>query len=58
MPKELYFFDTINAIKIYDNYTGSYNNNYYHTYNVYFPLKTPLQNVKRITLKSVEIPLN
>ena len=58
MPKELYFFDTINSIKIYDNNTGSYNSNYYHTYNLYFPLKQPLQNVKRITLKSVEMPLN
>ena len=35
MPKELYFFDTINSVKVYDNNTGSYNSNYYHTYNLY-----------------------
>ena len=58
MPKAIYFFDTINAVKNYDSYFGGVNGNFYHSYNIYFPLKTPLQNVKRITLKSVEMPLN
>ena len=58
MPKDLYFFDTINAVKVYDSNIGALNGNFYHSYNVYFPLKTPLPNVRRITLKSVEMPLN
>jgi len=58
MSKDVYFFDTINAIKTYDSYIGSINSNFYHPYNCYFPLKNPIKNVKRITLKSVEMPLN
>ena len=58
MPKAIYFFDTMNAVRTYDTYFGGLNGNFYHSYNIYFPLKTPLPNVKRITLKSVEMPLN
>ena len=58
MPKELFFFDTVNATKSYDSALGGTNGIYYHPYNVYFPFKTPIRNVKRITLKSVEMPLN
>ena len=58
MSKDVYFFDTINAIKNYDSFIGSINNNFYHSYNCYFPLKNPIKNVKRITLKTVEMPLN
>jgi hypothetical protein len=57
MPKAIYFFDTVNATKNYDSLLGGTNGIYYHPYNVYFPLKTPLPNVRRITLKSVEMPL-
>jgi hypothetical protein len=39
MPKELYFFDTINAVKVYDSNIGALNGNFYHSYNIYFPLK-------------------
>ena len=42
MPKAIYFFDTVNATKNYDSLLGGTNGIYYHTYNVYFPLKTPL----------------
>ena len=51
MPKETHFFDTIDAIRK----TGY---NYYHSYNVTFPLRSPLINLKSITLKSVEMPMN
>ena len=56
MPKELYMLDTINAKKIYDNFIGPLDLNYYHTFNCYFPF-TAIKNVKRITLKSIEMPL-
>jgi hypothetical protein len=56
MPKELYMLDSINAKKIYDNFTGPLDLNYYHSFNCYFAF-TAIKNVKRITLKSVEMPL-
>ena len=56
MPKETHFFDTINAIKNYDIATNNYNT-YYHTFNVSFPFKFPIINLKSITLKSVEMPI-
>ena len=56
MPKETHFFDTINAIKNYDTSTNNYNT-YYHTFNVTFPFKFPIINLKSITLKSVEMPI-
>jgi len=58
MSKDTYFFDTINAVKNYDAVIGGISSMPYHPYNLYFPLKYPLKNVKRITLKSVEMPLN
>jgi len=58
MPKELYFIDSSIATKNNDPLVGASDPNYfYHTYNFYFPFKIPPQNVKRIILKSVEIPL-
>ena len=56
MPKDFYYFDTINATKNYDSYYSGLNSN--HPYNIFFPLKAPIRNLKRITLKSVEMPLN
>ena len=56
MPKETHFYDTINAIKNYDTSTNNYNT-YYHTFNVSFPFKFPIINLKSITLKSVEMPI-
>jgi hypothetical protein len=58
MPKDFYYFDTINATKNYDSVLGGSNGIYNHPYNIYFPLKAPIRNLKRITLKSVEMPLN
>jgi len=58
MSKDTYFFDTINAVKNYDAVIGGISSMPYHPYNLYFPFKYPLKNVKRITLKSVEMPLN
>ena len=58
MPKELYFIDSNIGTKNNDPIVGASDPNYfYHTFNFYFPLKIPLQNVSRIILKSVEIPL-
>jgi hypothetical protein len=58
MPKDFYYFDTINATKNYDSVLSVSNGIYNHPYNIYFPLKAPIRNLKRITLKSVEMPLN
>ena len=55
MPKEIHFYDTINAIKNYDKVPSNYN---YHSFNVTLPLSSPLINLKSIELKSVEIPIN
>ena len=57
MPKELYLLDSTYATKNYDSIIGNYDNNFYHTFNICFPLKKPLQNLKSITLRSVEIPV-
>jgi hypothetical protein len=58
MPKkDTYYFDTINAIRIYDNYIGDINTSPNHSYNVYFPLKLTIKNIKSISLKSVNMPL-
>jgi hypothetical protein len=54
MPKETHFYDTIDATRNYD--IASFYN--YHSYNVTFPLRSPLINLKSITLKSVEMPMN
>ena len=52
MPKQLYLLDTVSATKNIDSsYTSS------HSFNVTFPFKTTPENVKSISLKSVEIPL-
>ena len=56
--KEMYFLDTIKSIKNYDIIEGAFSLNYYHSYNVVFPLKYPLKNLRKITLKSVEMPLS
>ena len=55
MPKEICFYDTFNAIKNYDNVISNYN---YHSFNVTIPLRSPLINLKSITLKSLEMPIN
>ena len=58
MPKETHFYDTINAIRNYDTTGGQTGYVRYHSYNVTFPLRSPLINLKSITLKSVEMPMN
>jgi hypothetical protein len=58
MPKETHFYDTINATINYDTTGGQTKISYYHSYNVTFPLRSPLINLKSITLKSVEMPMN
>ncbi len=55
MPKETHFYDTINGIRNYDTASNNYN---YHSFNVTFPLRLPIINLKSITLKSVEMPIN
>ena len=56
IKKEFYMLDSVNATKIYDNVIGPIDLNYYHSFNCYFAF-TALKNVKKITLKSVEMPI-
>ena len=57
MPKELYFIDSV-AVRNYDPEVGAIDSNFfYHSYNFCYQLKYPLQNVTKITLKSVELPI-
>ena len=56
MPKELYLLDwTYAKIKIL--LLVNMINKIYHAFNICFPLNNSLQNLKSITLKSVEIPV-
>ena len=53
MPKQLYLLDTVNSSPNYDTlltYTT------HHPFNVLFPFKFPIINIKSITLKSVQMP--
>jgi hypothetical protein len=54
--KHILFLDSNDGIQNYDNSASEYNN--YHSYNLYFPLSIPLLNVKSISLKSIELPIN
>ena len=54
--KQILLLDSNDGIQNYDNNASEYNN--YHSYNLYFPLSIPLLNVKSISLKYVEIPIN
>jgi hypothetical protein len=56
--QEIYFLDTINATRNYDSIIAAVDANSYHSFNVSFPFKYPLKNLKSIALKSVEMPLN
>ena len=57
MPKELFFIDSV-VVRNYDPVVGAIDSNYfYHSYNFWYPLKYPLQNVSKITLKTVELPI-
>ena len=57
MPKKLFFLDSTYLSKYYDTIIGNHENNFYHTFNICFSLNNPLQNLKSITLRSVEIPV-
>ena len=58
MSKELYFMESGSGTKNYDSVAGSYDANYYfHSYNFNYPFKFPIINPKKITLKSVELPI-
>ena len=57
MPKQLYLLDTVNATRNYDKIMEEYLEHPYHSYNVLFPFKFPLRNLRTITLKSVEMPI-
>ena len=61
MPnKQLYFFESaFSNNKNIDTIAGNTDPNFnYHTYNINFPLKTPIKSLTRLTLKSVELPLS
>ena len=60
MPnKQLYFFDSQYATKNNDVFNGNNDPNFfYHTFNITYPFKFPIRNLRKMTLKSVEIPLN
>jgi len=57
MIKKLLFFDSQDGIKNYDVNATDTNIKYYHPYNLYFTLVNPISNIKRIYLKSVELPI-
>ena len=57
MPKELYLLDSTYASNNYDSIIRAYDINFYHTFKICFPLNNPLQNLKSITIRSVEIPV-
>ena len=57
MPKEHFLLDSTYATRNYNPIVGGIVPNFYHSFNICFPLKYPLKNLNRITLKSVEIPL-
>ena len=49
MPKQLYLLDTVNSIRNYEsNYEGNSNIGA-HSFNVLFPLRFPVRNLKSIT---------
>jgi len=56
IKKDVYMLDTANATKIYDTFIGPIDLNYYHSFNCYFAFSA-IKNVKKITLKSVEMPI-
>ena len=59
MPKELYFFESAYGTKNIDQLSGNNDPDFlYHSYNINFPLKFPLRNLKSISLKSAEIPIS
>ena len=55
--QEIYFLDTVNATRNYDPIIAAVDANSYHAFNVSFPFRYPLKNLKSIALKSVEMPL-
>ena len=55
MPKKLLMFDSNDGTKNYDGNAADVK--YYHPYNILFTLPSPILNVRRILLKSVEMPL-
>ena len=57
MLKELYLLDSTYANNNYDTISGNYDNIYYHTCNICFPLNNHLQNLKSISLRSVDLPV-
>ena len=53
IKKDLYFLDTVNATRIYDNYMGTSSYlNVYHSYNCYFPFNTSIRNVKKNNIEN------
>ena len=55
MTKTLLLLDSTDGIFNYDSKASDVN--YYHPYNLYFPFSSPLMNISRIILKSVEMPI-
>ena len=59
MPKEIYHFESAFATKNIDQLSGDNDPNFiYHSYNINFPLKFPIINLKSISLKSFEAPIS
>ena len=57
MIKNLLLFDSQDGIKNYDINATDSNVQYYHPYNLYFPLVNPITNINKILLKSIELPI-
>ena len=59
MPKQLYFFESAYGTQNIDQLSGNNDPDFlYHSYNVNFPLKFPIRNLRSISLKSAEIPIS
>jgi hypothetical protein len=56
MTKTLLLLDSTDGINNYDSKASDVNN--LHPYNLYFPLSSPMLNITKILLKSVEIPIS
>ena len=56
MTKTLLLLDSTDGITNYDAKATDVNN--YHPYNLYFPLSSPIANINKIILKSIEMPVS
>lgn len=56
MTKTLLLLDSTDGVNNYDGKASDVN--YYHPYNLYFPFSSPISNINKIILKSIEMPVS